>query len=77
MNLSIVVETLERLNPHRYWRLEKNGESVSITIAVGEKQVRKTLMLPAIYNLAHVESLEDSVLDMIAELNRRITCGTP
>lgn len=76
MNLSIVVETIERLNPHRYWRLEKKGESASITIAVGEKQVYRTLMLPATYQLEHVQSLEDLVLDMIAELNRKITCGT-
>lgn len=74
MNLSIVVETIERLNPHRNWRLEKKGESASITISVGEKQVYRALTLPAVYQLKHVEALEDLVLDMVAELNRKILC---
>lgn len=71
MNLSIVVEVLERLNPHRCWRLEKKGEYASITIVVGEKKVRRTLTL---HKLNHEPTLEELVLDMIAELNRKILC---
>lgn len=74
MKLSELVETLERLNPHRHWRVEKHREAISITISVGGNTSSRTLLLPVLYSTVDYRHVEFLVLDMIAELNRSIAC---